>query len=63
MGGVQIFFAVASERLQRTLAFYLTQEEAQAALLSVIEDEPELARDLSVVSIDFSGAPLVETLS
>ena len=62
MGG-PVFYAVASNRLQRTLAFYLTQEDAQAALASVIEDEPDMQPDLSVVRIDFSGAALVETVT
>lgn len=62
MGG-GVFYAVASNKLQRTLAFYLTQEEAEAALASVVEDEPQMQRDLSVVRIDFSGVPLVETVS
>ena len=57
-----MFYAVASNQLQRTLAFYLTQEEAEAALASVVEDEPQMQADLSVVRIDFSGVPLVETV-
>ena len=63
MGGGPVFYAVASNRLQHTLAFYLTQEEAEAALASVVADEPGMAPDLSIVRIDFSGAPLVETIS
>ena len=58
-----IFYTVASKSLQRTLAFYLTEEEAKAALASVVEDEPDMRRDLSVVRIDFSRVPLVETVS
>ncbi len=58
-----MFFAVASARLQRTLAFYLTQEDAEAALASVVEDQPDMQPDLSVVRIDFSGAAQVETIS
>ena len=62
MGG-PVFYAVASNQLQRTLAFYLTQEEAQAALTSVLEDEPDMHPDLSIVRIDFSGAAIVETVN
>lgn len=63
MWGGLVFYAVASARLQRTLAFYLTQEEAEAALASVVEDEPDMEPDLSVVRIDFSGAAQIETIS
>ncbi len=63
MTGESIFYAVASEKLQRTLAFYLTPEEALAAMASVTEEEPELGSDLSVVRIDFSGSAVVETVS
>ena len=61
--GGHVFYAVASARLQRTLAFYLTQEEAEAALASVVADEPDMEPDLSVVRIDFAGTALVETVT
>ena len=60
MGCGAIFYAVSSRRLQRTLAFYLTPDEAQAAMESVLDEEPEMAEDLEIVRIDFSGAALVE---
>ncbi len=63
MGGTPAFYAVASVKLQRTLAFDLTQEEAEAAMASVTEEEPNLGTDLSIVRIDFFGTPTVETIS
>ena len=60
MGCGAIFYAVSSKRLKRTLAFYLTPDEAQAAMESVLDEEPEMAEDLEIVRIDFSGAALVE---
>ncbi|MFQ5426501.1 MAG: hypothetical protein ACE5EV_05440 [Gaiellales bacterium] len=60
MGCEAIFYAVSSKRLGRTLAFFVSPEEAQAALDSVLEEEPEMANDLEVVRIDFSGTALVE---
>jgi hypothetical protein len=63
VGGNALFYAVASRQLQRTLAFYLTIEEAQAALESVVDEEPELAGDLTIVRIDFSAPAIVETVS
>ena len=57
-----MFYAVASQALQRTLAFYLTQDEAQAALESVLDEDPAMRDDLTVVRIDFSAPAIVETV-
>jgi len=56
------FDTVASEKLQRALVFYLTSEEALAAMASVADEKPELGSDLRVVRIDFSISALVETV-
>jgi hypothetical protein len=58
-----VFYAIASRELQRTVAFYLTQEEAEAALASVLEDDPAREPDFEVFRIDFGGAPVVDPVS
>lgn len=55
-----VFYAIASRELQRTVAFYLSREDAEAALRSVLEEEPARAADFDVVRIDFAGEAVVE---
>jgi hypothetical protein len=51
------FYGLADYRLTKygeVLEFFVTRDEAEAALADVLQDEPEWADELGVVTIEFS---------
>jgi hypothetical protein len=59
-----IFYGLATWERQSVEEFFLTREEAEDCLQSVLEDEPEWAEVVGLVRLDFSSEqPEVEVLA
>jgi hypothetical protein len=48
-----ILYGLADYHVLKVIEFYATPEEAEAALVAVLKDEPSFAEILSVVTVDF----------
>ena len=51
------FGGLASFRVADVIEWYLTETEAEAALVTVLDEEPDLAGEVGVVVVEFDVSP------
>ena len=52
-----VLYGVVSAETEKVVLFFPTREEAEAMIVGVLKDAPELAELLAVVPVEFSTEP------
>jgi hypothetical protein len=48
-----VFYGVVSSRDDKVIEFFVSREDAEAMIATVVEDDPNWAGELSVEEVDF----------